>query len=51
MAREIKVARARVACRRGRLSGPDDMADAVALLAGSGRRVNGQVLYANGRLL
>ncbi len=32
----------------GRLGTPDDIAETVAFLAGSGRWVNGQVLYANG---
>lgn len=31
-----------------RLGAPADIAETVALLTGPGRRVNGQVLYANG---
>jgi len=34
-----------------RLGGPDDIAETVAFLAGPGRWVNGQVLYANGGVI
>ncbi|MCQ1950543.1 SDR family oxidoreductase [Arthrobacter sp. zg-Y859] len=47
---EATVARLAEAAPLGRLGQPDDIAETVAFLAGPGRWVNGQVVYANGGL-
>jgi 3-oxoacyl-[acyl-carrier protein] reductase len=45
---EQAIAQATASCPLGRLGTPADIAEVVAFLAGPGRWVNGQVIYANG---
>lgn len=45
---EQAIAQAAASCPFGRLGTPADIAEVVAFLAGPGRWVNGQVIYANG---
>ena len=49
-ANEESIARTAENTPLGRLGTPEDIAEVIAFLAGPGRWVNGQVLYANGGL-